>query len=76
MYKAAPNCTYINSNKQCVSNNGPAPGPTPESPTTQQPVDSPGPGSCDVAGTSCAPGTIVNCCNGCSGGKPSERVCL
>ena len=28
-------------------------------------------GSCDPAGSPCG-----NCCNGCSGGKPSTRVCL
>ena len=30
-----------------------------------------GSGSCDPAGSPCG-----NCCNGCSGGKPSSRVCL
>ena len=30
-------------------------------------------GACEPAGTPCDGGT--NCCNGCSGGKPSSRVC-
>jgi len=48
------------------------PGPTPPSPTPPAPTPV---GSCQLKGVSCSDAS-VNCCNGCSGGKPDTRVCL
>ena len=49
---------------------------SPPAPTTPSPTSSPqGGGSCEPAGVSCTD-PWVNCCLGCSGGKPSSRVCL
>ena len=50
-------------------------------PVTSEPAPAPGPEpapspteNCEPKGVSCTLAS-VNCCNGCSGGKPSKRVC-
>jgi len=47
-------------------------GPTPQ-PVTPNPTSGPT-NSCRAAGESCTDSS-VNCCGGCSGGKPANRVC-
>jgi hypothetical protein len=56
--------------KSSTSTGAPPPPPAPTPPTTPQPTE-----ACVDAGESCSVGS-VNCCNGCSGGKPSARKCL
>jgi hypothetical protein len=59
------------------SGSPPPPAPTPPGPTPPSPAPTtpPGPGACEPQGVSCSD-VSVNCCNGCSGGKPSLRICL
>lgn len=55
---------------------GPMSSPPNPAPTTPAPITpAPTPGQCEGVGESCSQDT-VNCCNGCSSGKKSNRVCL